>query len=416
MHAFIRLVRMAQALVIATTVASEAYAQSTTGTIQGSVRDEQCAVIPGATVTIRNIDTNLVRSVVSGTDGDVPIPQPSGRQLHADRGAGRVRPVHPGRHPAAAEPGCGGGGDAPPGGRRRDRDRAGRHAAAQHDQRRGRGALRQPPHLGAAAGQQPRHLQPGALGRRRQPAGVWADRVLERRQLRGERRAPALQQHHAGRPGQQRPERDRPPAADQQHRHRAGSAAHHEPVLGRVRPGGRLGDERHHQERHQPVPRVGVLVPQRQQPQRADESRQERQLARRRRRSTRTRSGSRWAGPIFKDRTFFFGSYQNWRQKIPRHRGSRSTARRPRRAGRSAVGRRQPSAGRGAAEVPACRAGADRQERDVHRQRADLHRAAGLAHRVVHRRVRQRPGLVRIDQQCGLEQPASAAATCTTTG
>ena len=35
MQAFIRLARMAQALVIATIVASEAYAQSTTGTISG---------------------------------------------------------------------------------------------------------------------------------------------------------------------------------------------------------------------------------------------------------------------------------------------------------------------------------------------------------------------------------------------
>jgi Carboxypeptidase regulatory-like domain len=74
MQAFIRLGRMAQALVVATIVASEAYAQSTTGTIQGSIRDEQSAVIPGATVTIRNIDTNLVRSVVSGTDGAFRFP------------------------------------------------------------------------------------------------------------------------------------------------------------------------------------------------------------------------------------------------------------------------------------------------------------------------------------------------------
>ncbi len=74
MHAFLRLGRTAQALVIATIIASEAYAQSTTGTIQGSIRDEQGAVIPGATVTIRNIDTNFARSVVSGSDGAFRFP------------------------------------------------------------------------------------------------------------------------------------------------------------------------------------------------------------------------------------------------------------------------------------------------------------------------------------------------------
>ena len=36
-------------------------AQSTTGTIQGTVTDEQEAVVPGAAVTIRNTATNGVR-------------------------------------------------------------------------------------------------------------------------------------------------------------------------------------------------------------------------------------------------------------------------------------------------------------------------------------------------------------------
>ena len=41
-------------------------AQSTTGTIQGTVRDEQESVVSGATVTIRNVATNAVRTAVSG--------------------------------------------------------------------------------------------------------------------------------------------------------------------------------------------------------------------------------------------------------------------------------------------------------------------------------------------------------------
>ena len=44
-------------------------AQSTTGTIQGTVSDEQEAVVPGATVTIRNVATNAVRRVVSEKNG-----------------------------------------------------------------------------------------------------------------------------------------------------------------------------------------------------------------------------------------------------------------------------------------------------------------------------------------------------------
>jgi hypothetical protein len=69
MHALLRYARMALFIVAAHFGGAELLAQSTTGTIQGTVRDEQQAVIPGATVTIRNIDTNLVRSTVSTSDG-----------------------------------------------------------------------------------------------------------------------------------------------------------------------------------------------------------------------------------------------------------------------------------------------------------------------------------------------------------
>jgi hypothetical protein len=43
--------------------------QSTTGTIQGTVSDQQEAVVPGATVTIRNVGTNAVRRAVSEQNG-----------------------------------------------------------------------------------------------------------------------------------------------------------------------------------------------------------------------------------------------------------------------------------------------------------------------------------------------------------
>jgi hypothetical protein len=41
------------------------WAQSTTGTIQGTVKDKQDAVVPGATVTIRNTQTNATRTVTT---------------------------------------------------------------------------------------------------------------------------------------------------------------------------------------------------------------------------------------------------------------------------------------------------------------------------------------------------------------
>jgi len=55
-------------------------AQSTTGSLQGVVKDEQQALVPGATVTIRNVDTNATRSVVTDSQGRWRVPNlPVGR-------------------------------------------------------------------------------------------------------------------------------------------------------------------------------------------------------------------------------------------------------------------------------------------------------------------------------------------------
>ena len=45
-------------------------AQATTGSIQGVVTDSQGAAIPGATVTVRNIDTDVSRTLVSDAEGN----------------------------------------------------------------------------------------------------------------------------------------------------------------------------------------------------------------------------------------------------------------------------------------------------------------------------------------------------------
>ena len=45
------------------------HAQGLTGQISGVVTDSGGGVMPGATVTIKNVGTNLVRETVTGADG-----------------------------------------------------------------------------------------------------------------------------------------------------------------------------------------------------------------------------------------------------------------------------------------------------------------------------------------------------------
>ena len=66
--------------VLALGLATIASAQSTTGSIRGVVTDEQAAVAPGATVTVRNIDTNMTRTAVADSGGRFRVTNlPSGR-------------------------------------------------------------------------------------------------------------------------------------------------------------------------------------------------------------------------------------------------------------------------------------------------------------------------------------------------
>ena len=50
------------------------YAQRDTGTIVGTVSDQSGAVVPGVTVTIRNVETNAVFSTVSDATGNYAAP------------------------------------------------------------------------------------------------------------------------------------------------------------------------------------------------------------------------------------------------------------------------------------------------------------------------------------------------------
>lgn len=76
------------AFVVACATVAPAMAQSrlTSADLTGIVMDESRAVIPGATVTTTNVDTNLERVVVSGADGrfDVPAIPPGTYRVRAE--------------------------------------------------------------------------------------------------------------------------------------------------------------------------------------------------------------------------------------------------------------------------------------------------------------------------------------------
>ena len=228
-------------------------AQSTTGTIRGVVRDQQGARRPRRHVTIRQTDTNLVRTAATGPQGEYLVTNlPTGNyEVTAEIAAfNQLRPV---RHHAGGQSGRRHRRHADGGRPDRNDLRHVRCVGSEYDDRRSGRAVRYDARVGAAGGQQPRRLQPGAFSARRQPVEQRPGWLCRRRRLRGERPARPIEQHDGRRSGQQRPQRHRRHAADQQHRHRAGGAAHHQSVRGRVRPRCRFGDERDHQERHQPV-------------------------------------------------------------------------------------------------------------------------------------------------------------------
>ena len=56
-------------ILLVLTVVPAGFSQTSTGTILGTVKDPSAAAVPGATVTIKNIDTDATRTVVTGDDG-----------------------------------------------------------------------------------------------------------------------------------------------------------------------------------------------------------------------------------------------------------------------------------------------------------------------------------------------------------
>jgi hypothetical protein len=80
LSSFPRIVTFAASLILTLLIVSSAGAQTqiTTGTIQGTVVDVNGAVVPGANVEIKNIDTNFTRTLTTDEDGRfvAPLLQP----------------------------------------------------------------------------------------------------------------------------------------------------------------------------------------------------------------------------------------------------------------------------------------------------------------------------------------------------
>lgn len=70
-------------------IAMMAQSQSTTGTVQGTVVDQNGAVVAGAAITVRNLDTGFERSVTSNSDGFFTAPLlPLGRYRVTSKASG----------------------------------------------------------------------------------------------------------------------------------------------------------------------------------------------------------------------------------------------------------------------------------------------------------------------------------------
>lgn len=72
--------RVVLLLLVVLTIGSVVFAQLSVGTILGVVKDSTGGAMPGATVTITNTETNMVRTVATGDDGSFRVPAlPVGR-------------------------------------------------------------------------------------------------------------------------------------------------------------------------------------------------------------------------------------------------------------------------------------------------------------------------------------------------
>ncbi|HEY8186429.1 MAG TPA: carboxypeptidase-like regulatory domain-containing protein, partial [Pyrinomonadaceae bacterium] len=79
-------------LLLLLTLASSAMGQTHRGSVRGTVTDPNHAVIPGATVSLENNDTHLVRTTISNAEGEYAITSvPPGNYFLTVKAAGFER-------------------------------------------------------------------------------------------------------------------------------------------------------------------------------------------------------------------------------------------------------------------------------------------------------------------------------------
>ena len=66
--------RVVLVVVLLATTGSLAFAQITSATLSGTIKDETGGVLPGVDVVIRNVDTERTRSVVTDANGYFTVP------------------------------------------------------------------------------------------------------------------------------------------------------------------------------------------------------------------------------------------------------------------------------------------------------------------------------------------------------
>ena len=241
--------RLAVAAIALAILARPVAAQVTTGTLTGTVKDAQGAVIPGATVAITS-DTRGTQlpDVVSNTSGDFTFVNVAPGHLHDSDHDGRLQDVQAERRARQRRrPVC----DWRP----RDRSRD-----ARRDRQRHRRSVRHPGlerralvHGQPRGGREPAGREPQLHG----PGGALARRHARQQQHPGPPRRRRRSQHHDGRGlgdghGQQS---SAPP--DERRVHRRSESAHLG-LPGRVRPLERRAGHRDHEEWDQPVPWSGL--------------------------------------------------------------------------------------------------------------------------------------------------------------
>ena len=98
------LLGIAVLLALAVLAATPCAAQSTLGTIRGTVSDAQGAVVPGATVVVTDEDTGVAREVVSTSRRPLRGAQPAPGQLHGRRQPLRFQGREADGHPPRRRP------------------------------------------------------------------------------------------------------------------------------------------------------------------------------------------------------------------------------------------------------------------------------------------------------------------------